>query len=156
MRRWKRRSDRRSAPRTPDGTRSDVRRWKRRSDRRSAPRTPDGTRGIALSPALNRLPSRPADRLTVLSGAQVVEADDIGAMVQVRAACGALRWAGERATLCCSGGKVRLVWLVWLVRLVRFGSFGSVGSGSVGLVWLVWLVWLVVLREVSVFYSCKL
>ena len=76
-------------PRTPVDTRSDVRRWKRRSDRRSAPRTPVDTRVMALSPALDRLPSRPADRLTVLSGAQVVEADDIGAMVQVCAPCGA-------------------------------------------------------------------
>ena len=130
----------------PVGTRSDVRRWKR-SDRRSAPRTPVGTRGIALSPALDRLPSRPADRVTVLSGAQVVEADDIGAMVQVCAACGALRWAGERATLCCSGGKVRLVWLVRLVRLVRlvgwflwFVWFGWIGFGRFSLVGLVSLV----------------
>ena len=48
---------------------------------------------------------RPAD---VLSGEQVVEADDIGNLDQVCVACGAVRWAGERATLCCAGGKVRL------------------------------------------------
>ena len=48
---------------------------------------------------------RPED---VLSGAQEVAPDDVGAMNRPCAACGALRWPGERVTLCCSGGKVRL------------------------------------------------
>ncbi|KAF0312693.1 hypothetical protein FJT64_016583 [Amphibalanus amphitrite] len=48
---------------------------------------------------------RPA---AVLSGEQVVEADNVGATVKVCASCGALRWAGERATFCCAGGKVHL------------------------------------------------
>ena len=44
----------------------------------------------------------------ILSGAQVVNSNDIGAMDRPCASCGALRWAGERASLCCSGGKVHL------------------------------------------------
>ena len=56
-----------------------------------------------------RPPSLAARRpAAVLSGDQVVEADDIGALDQACVACGAVRWAGERATLCCAGGKVRL------------------------------------------------
>ena len=44
----------------------------------------------------------------ILSGGQVVNSNDIGAMDRPCASCGALRWEGERASLCCSGGKVHL------------------------------------------------
>ena len=48
---------------------------------------------------------RPAQ---VLSGAQLVNADNVGAMDRLCALCGAARWDGERASLCCAGGKVHL------------------------------------------------
>ena len=44
----------------------------------------------------------------VLSGAQAVDYDTIGAMDKQCGTCGAMRWQGERASLCCAAGKVRL------------------------------------------------
>ena len=44
----------------------------------------------------------------VLSGAQAVAVDSIGAMDRECARCGALRWRCERDSLCCAGGTVAL------------------------------------------------
>ncbi|KAF0296813.1 hypothetical protein FJT64_005764 [Amphibalanus amphitrite] len=79
-------------------------------DARHAQRAEDARRHQQQRTAARARPAslaarRPAD---VLSGEQVVEADDVGAMDKVCAACGASRWSGERATLCCAGGKGRL------------------------------------------------
>ena len=45
---------------------------------------------------------------SVLSGQQLVAQFDAGRRVLSCDHCGALRWAAERETLCCSGGQVRL------------------------------------------------
>ena len=59
--------------------------------------------------ARRQLPSLAALRpALVLSGAQVVVADDVGAMDRPCAYCGALRWQEECASLCCASGRVRL------------------------------------------------
>ena len=79
----------------------------RQAEREANARRDEQRRAVARGQQASFAARRPA---LVLSGAQLVDADDIGGLRLDRpcAKCGAVRWAGERDTLCCAGGTVRL------------------------------------------------
>ena len=79
----------------------------RQAEREANARRDEQRRAVARGQQASFAARRPA---LVLSGAQLVDADDIGGLRLDRpcAKCGAVRWAGECDTLCCAGGTVRL------------------------------------------------